>query len=932
MPARNGFRRRLNLLPVVALATVALSAASAAAQAPGLPRTFNVTRIDSAAPVPGGAFGWGVYSADLTGDGKQDLLVAQGQQGTAAVPTQVFIYDGATGAHIDTIVPPEDNPLEPTAPSPPTGPPVAPTLPATVYSSPELAFVYVETMPDLGSCPGGDGGDADKICDADAIGPGDGIPEIIVGARALRVNATDGSIPATFNDPKVGRGYVIDGKTRAVLKRIDMPQVDRAAFLARNPPTRRDGVPTATAAFGRTMASPQGMPPCAGLASENNDTGVAPCPALTRGTGDTTSGSRTISNVDLPAAKNGQMLVGPGIPGGARITADGGTSTLTISANATATAAGVALEASDYRYPQAVRIGDLDGGGKPDIVITARGFSETPGPTGSAAPGSQCRTNTTVTRNCGAGKIWTYRGEDIVGTSPQAILDDDYQAIQNPNAQTTGGEYGGNLFRVGDVASCNAQGCNSNPDGIPDYVISFRGSDFPLKDPDLSWGLNMGSADLFDGRTGALARTIVSPEPQMRSTFSGGFNAGRSVGDLGATDTDDILLGAPFQNIRYADEGRLWVFNGDLSAGGGGEQSWNFSMLNDPEPYIGGNFGGSQTGVGDVVGGPGAPANEVLVAGFRFDNFTEASQNTVPDLNFMNATLDKNLMTIPHPEGKTGDGFGVGLTPMGDINGDGFLDFAASAYFADGPFGGQGRAWIFKSDNSPLPPPPTAPAPAAGGPTTPTTENEPLKAGACANRSVGTDRSDRISGTIAGDEIFGFGGNDRISGFAGRDCVDGGRDNDRLSGGDDNDKIVGGPGSDRLFGQDGRDEGFGGSGHDRLEGGAANDMLAGGSGNDDLIGGSGSDRLFGEAGRDRIVGGGGRNQIDAGSGNDSIVARNGERDRIICGRGRDRVHADRFDRLNGCEVVRTGGKIANRTVLPPRARASSSSSSKGKRR
>ena len=48
-------------------------------------------------------------------------------------------------------------------------------------------------MPDLGSCPSGDGADAGKICDDASIGPEDGIPEIIVGARALRVNATDGS-------------------------------------------------------------------------------------------------------------------------------------------------------------------------------------------------------------------------------------------------------------------------------------------------------------------------------------------------------------------------------------------------------------------------------------------------------------------------------------------------------------------------------------------------------------------------------------------------------------------------------------------------------------------------------------------------------------------------------------------------------------------
>src|SRR5918999_3229522 len=73
------------------------------AQAPGLPRTYDFTRIDSPAPEPNGAFGWGIVSAELTGDGVQDLLVAQSQSDDG----EIFIFNGATGEHIDTIEPPE---------------------------------------------------------------------------------------------------------------------------------------------------------------------------------------------------------------------------------------------------------------------------------------------------------------------------------------------------------------------------------------------------------------------------------------------------------------------------------------------------------------------------------------------------------------------------------------------------------------------------------------------------------------------------------------------------------------------------------------------------------------------------------------------------------------------------------------------------------
>ncbi|MFP5363575.1 MAG: calcium-binding protein [Thermoleophilia bacterium] len=680
------------------------------------------------------------------------------------------------------------------------------------------------------------------------------------------------TVEATAGDPALGRGYVIDGRTRAVLKRIDMPLADRQsqATLGGGPQ------------FGRVMASPQALPPCAGSPAENNNQGVGPCPAM-----------------PLPS-----------------------------------------------------RVGDLDGDGIGDIVITARNFRETPA---QAAPGTVCADSTATF--CTNGKAWAYSGA-IAGTDPNAILDTTLYDMQNPIAQTASGEFGGNLYRLGDVnTNVGTTDCFANPAAAscaPEFTIAVRNADYPLASPGIGFDA-VGAAVVFNGATGAVHQTrggtiaVTHPEIQKLAQFSGAFNGGRAVGDLGASTLPDILLPAALQNATTTDDGKIWAFNA-VGGGGGASGSWQFASMTDPTAYPGSNFGGAFTGVGNLVDGLGTPANELLVGGFRFDPFTEITTGAVEDVHFVNIQSGRNLMTIPNPTGARGEGFGVGLVPMGDLNGDGFLDFAASSYLANvlipgdnpgdppKPGGGAGRAYIITSDNSPLPPPPAAPtpvpvpAPAPGAPTAPTTLEDLLRPGTCANRTVGTDRGERIRGTIAGDEIFGFGGNDSISGYAGRDCVDGGRGRDRLYGGDDNDKLVGGSGNDRLYGQDDRDELFGGSGHDRLEGGAANDMLAGGSGNDDLIGGSGNDRLFGEAGRDRIIAGGGRNQIDGGSGNDSIVARNGQRDRIICGTGRDRVHADRYDRLNGCEIVRTGGKITNRVALPPRPRATSATSRRGSSR
>ncbi|MBA3348707.1 MAG: FG-GAP repeat protein, partial [Actinobacteria bacterium] len=657
------------------ITTIAVS--TAAAQQPGLPRTYDAQRIDSPNPIGGGSFGWGISSADLTGDGKLDLLVAQSQTGRG----QVFVYDGATGQNIDTIDPPERNTANANG-----------SIPDEV-----LSFVYIETMPDIGSCAAGDGPDADKLCDQANVGPGDGIPEILAGARSFKVNGDNNNIPAAANARQIGRGYVIDGRTRAVLKRIDMPREDRLTQEARS----------ASPQFGRVMISPQAMAPCAGLASENNNAGVGPCPFT----------------------------------------------------------------------PQAVRIGDLDGGGQPDIVITARSFSESAGPAGSAAPGSDCKVNATA-GNCSAGKAWAYSGEAIAGSPVQDILDTAMFSVQNPDAQGGTGsnangstEFGGNLLRIGDV----------NGDGRPEFVIPSRNADYPLRRPDPTFR-DVGAAYLVNGASyttgnppavtanttaGAVQATYISPEPQPRSQFSGNFNGGRAPGDLGSNSLPDLMLPSPLQNGNSPDEGRVYVFNGEPNGAGGGAQgSFHFATLRDPEPKIGGNFGGGISGVGDLVGGLENPANEVIVGGFTFDPFTEASQSNITSLRIMNAQTERTLLSIPDPDQARGSGFGVGITPMGDLNGDGKLDIAASSYLYNGVVAGQGRAYIFRSNDTPLPEPPAAPPPAAppaaappaasetapatppvATATRPTSAFTALRPGSCKNERTGTSGPDRLRGT-----------------------------------------------------------------------------------------------------------------------------------------------------------------------------------------
>jgi Putative metal-binding motif/RTX calcium-binding nonapeptide repeat (4 copies) len=179
---------------------------------------------------------------------------------------------------------------------------------------------------------------------------------------------------------------------------------------------------------------------------------------------------------------------------------------------------------------------------------------------------------------------------------------------------------------------------------------------------------------------------------------------------------------------------------------------------------------------------------------------------------------------------------------------------------------------------------------------------------------------------------------DRLDGGDGRDTLDGGAGADELDGGPEADVLDGGPGTDALRGGDGRDLLIPGVGSDIISGGPSADTVSyeeranpvavtiGGVADDgefgeadtvaddveNVVGGAGADVISGSAaandidsgpGADVVNPGGGADVVDAGPGDDTIGARDGVQDLIVCGDGTDRVTADAFDSLDGCEVA-----------------------------
>jgi hypothetical protein len=523
---------------------------------------------------------------------------------------------------------------------------------------------------DIGSCPGFTGSPSDT-CDAahgnasNTVGAPDGVPDLLITALGVDVGGlTD-----------AGRAYVIDGATGAVLKRIDMPAADITDQLGKTGPPKP--------AFGRTILAPAGQPPCGG------NEGIGACAAV------------------LYAVKVGDM--------------DGGSGASSCSS----------------------------GGNCPDIIVDASDFYETGA---TANPDSDCADGGAGAQCLQAGRAYIFRGETIAGSSTTTIDNTPQTVIKNPAAQadeagaTTNHNrenLGYSIEPVGDLGKCKKTGGGTSgagvfcatstgapdgqtaPDGIPDVVISsHRTDDFGMDD--------VGVALLFDlqSEEGSLLATYRHPEPQPASIFAFSNYNQPAIGDVGGGSTNpDVYQAAMRQNNPFTGGGRGYLMNGNFLQGGS-PNSISFATLNDPTPNASEDFGTSSAGIGNVASAETSTAlddrNEVLVGAYGPHN-PGTNQSVINDVHIFSPLTEQELQRLKAPEQQAGLGFGNALAPMGDLNGDGFLDYAIGAGLYDDvttggtPVPDAGRIYIFRSDNSPAPPtPPTSPPTGPTGPAGPT--------------------------------------------------------------------------------------------------------------------------------------------------------------------------------------------------------------------
>jgi len=341
--------------------------------------------------------------------------------------------------------------------------------------------------------------------------------------------------------------------------------------------------------------------------------------------------------------------------------------------SATAGGFGGTLRDGDRLGNDLAFLGDLDGDGVGDLAV---GAAEA-----SAAGHDQGEVWIVFLNADGTVKAETAIGEGSGGFGGGLDLSD---------------KFGSSLASLGDL----------DGDGVVDLAVGATGDD------------DGGDLDGF----GAVWILFLNPNGSVRakqkiSAIAGGFigpldrgdnfgSALTSLGDLDGDGASELAVGAPFDDDGGSNLGAVWVLSLDPDGTVSSERKISATSGFGGTLFPQGGFGRALAFLGDLDGNRTGD----LAVGLRRDDSGGADQGALWTL-FLNADGSvRSQQKISASDGgfggllSAGDRFGSSLAGLGDRDGDGFVDLAAGAPFADDGGSDQGAVWLLDLEGDTLPP------------------------------------------------------------------------------------------------------------------------------------------------------------------------------------------------------------------------------------
>jgi hypothetical protein len=213
-----------------------------------------------------------------------------------------------------------------------------------------------------------------------------------------------------------------------------------------------------------------------------------------------------------------------------------------------------------------------------------------------------------------------------------------------------------------------------NGDGYADVVIGSPRWDGGKEREGAVW--------VYHGNAGLMN---TAPDFYKRSNQAGaefGTSVG-TAGDVNGDGYDDIIVGSPFWDHDYTDEGAAWVYKGS-SDGVVSAPLWH-----KVPDHAGAQFGTSVGTAGDVNGDGYA---DVIVGAPYYDHGMDDE-----GMAWVYLGADPVPSTTPQWDGEGNEinaHYGQAVGTAGDVNGDGYSDIIVGAPDLDVDEVNEGRAWV----------------------------------------------------------------------------------------------------------------------------------------------------------------------------------------------------------------------------------------------